>query len=322
VRHVWRIAAVLVALMGPIAGAAAETYPSRPIRMVVPFPPGGPTDILARLLGGKLTEAWGQPVVVDNRPGAAGIIGTEIVVKAPPDGYTLVLSIAADAISSALYPKMPYDVLHDLRPVCLVSISPFVLVVHPSLNVRSLGQLIELARARPGQIGFASGGVGVPSHMAGELLKWRAGIELLHVPYKGQGPAMADVLAGHVPLMFVNPMNGLPYIRDGQLHAIAVSTPERIAAAPEIPTLAESGLPGFDVSIWFAVQAPAATPDDIVRRLADELRRILEQPDVRASQAAQGAESVFEGPDAVTARLRADIVKWTEVIKAANIRPE
>jgi tripartite-type tricarboxylate transporter receptor subunit TctC len=311
----------VVALLG-VTDAAAQTYPSRPIRMIVPFSPGGPTDILARLLGAKLTEAWGQPVVVDNRPGAGGMIGTELAVKAPPDGYTLILSIAADAISVALYPKMPYDVQRDLRPVCLVSISPFVLVAHPSLQVRSLGELIELARARPGQIGFASGGIGVPSHMAGELLKWRAGIDLLHVPYKGQGPAMADVLAGHVPLMFVNPMNGLPYIRDGRLRALAVSAPERIPSAPELPTVAESGLPGFDVSIWFAIQAPAATPDDIVRRLADELRRILAEPEVRASQAAQGAESVFEGPDEVTARLRADIVKWREVIKAANIQPE
>lgn len=320
-----RVAAALVALVlvvGP-ARAADPSYPTKPIRLVVPFSAGGPSDILARQLGVKLTEIWGQPIVVDNRAGASGQIGTEIVVRAPPDGYTLVLSNAADAISVGLYPKLPYDVTRDLRPVCLVSISPFILVAHPSVPVHSLAELIAYAKAHPGELGFASGGgVGVPSHMAGEMLKWRAGIDLLHVPYKGQGPATTDVLSGHVPLMFTNPMNGLPFVRDGRLRALGVSTPKRIEAAPEIPTLAEQGLAGFDVGIWFAVQAPTATPDDIVAKIADTFRTILEQPDTRASQAAQGADAVFEGPDAVAQRIRVDIEKWREVIKAADIHPE
>jgi tripartite-type tricarboxylate transporter receptor subunit TctC len=323
VTHLSRIVIALLCVVAGVTSAAAQSYPSRPIRMIVPFSPGGPSDILARLLGSKLTEAWGQPVVVDNRPGASGMIGTELTVKAPPDGYTLILSNLADAISVGLYPKLPYDILRDLKQVCVVSISPFILVAHPSAQVRSLDELIARARAKPGELSFASGGgVGVPSHMAGELLKWRAKIDLLHVPYKGQGPATADLLAGHVPLMFVNAMNGLPSIREGRLNAIGVSMPQRIPSAPDIPTLSESGLPGFDVGIWFGIQAPAATPDEIVRRIAGEMRRILDQPEVRAALAAQGAEPLFEGPEAYAARIRADIAKWTEVIKAADIRPE
>jgi tripartite-type tricarboxylate transporter receptor subunit TctC len=303
-------------------GAAADTYPSRPIHFIVPFPPGGPADLTARPLGAKLAEAWGQPVVVENRTGAGGMIGTDLVAKAPPDGYTIGISVAADAITIALYPHMPYDTLRDLRAVCTVSISPFILVAHPSLKVHTLDELIALARKKPGQIGFASGGVGLPSHMAGELLNWRAHIDLLHVPYKGQGPATADVLAGQVPLMFISTMNGLPFIRDGKLNALAVSMPQRVAAVPEVPTMAEAGLPGFEVGTWLAILVPAATPADIVHRLAGAFERILQQPDVRALQAAQGADAVFEGPDAVAARQRADIVKWREVVKAANIHPE
>ena len=319
-----RVAAALAAALWLAAGAAAadDSYPSRPIRFIVPFPPGGPADITARPLAAKLAEAWGQPVVVENRTGAAGMIGTDLVAKAPPDGYTMGISVAADAITIALYSHMPYDTLRDLKPVCTVSISPFILVAHPSLKVHTLGELIALARKKPGQIGFASGGVGLPSHMAGELLNWRAHINLLHVPYKGQGPATADVLAGQVPLMFISTMNGLPFIRAGKLNALAVSTPQRLAAAPEIPTMAEAGLPGVEVSTWLAILVPAATPADIVHRLAGAFERILQQPDVRALQAAQGADAVFEGPDAAAARQRADIVKWREVVKAANIHPE
>jgi len=251
------------------------------------------------------------------------MIGTELTVRSPPDGYTLVLSNLADAISVGLYPKLPYDVVRDLQPVSLVAESPFVLVVHPSLPVNSLSELIALARARPGELGFASGGgVGVPSHMAGEMLKYRAKIDLIHIPFKGQGPATADVLAGHVPMMFTNPLNGLALVRDGRLRALAISTPQRIAAAPEIPTIDESGLPGFDVGIWFGVQAPAGTPMPIVRQLAAEIRRILEQPDMRASLAAQGAEPKPEDPETFGVRIRADIAKWTEVIKAAGLRPD
>jgi tripartite-type tricarboxylate transporter receptor subunit TctC len=310
-------------ITGPLAGVAAETYPSRPIRLIVPFSAGGPSDILARLIGAKLTEAWGQPVLIDNRPGAGGIIGTELTVRAPPDGYTLVLSNAADAISVGLYPKLPYDLMRDLRQVCLIADSPFMLVVHPSVPAHSVKELIALARAKPGELAFATSGVGVPSHMAGEMLKWMAHIDLTHVPYKGQGPATADVLAGQVPMMFTNPLNALALVKDGRLRALAVSTSWRSEAAPDIPTVAEAGdLPGFDVGIWFGIQAPAATPDDIVRRIAAEVRRILEQPDMRASLAAQGAVPTFEDPEKFAARERSDIVKWTAVIKAAGLKPE
>ena len=317
------LATALWLTLGAAGGAAAaDSYPARPVHFIVPFPPGGPSDLLARPLGAKLSALWGQPVVVENRTGAAGMIGTDVVAKAAPDGYTMGISIAADALTIALYPKMPYDALHDIRPVCTVSVSPFILVAHPSLKVHTLAELIALARQKPGQIGFASGGVGVPSHMAGELLKTLAHIDLLHVPYKGQGPATADVLAGQVPLMFINTMNGLPFVRDGKLNAIAATTPQRLATAPEIPTLAEAGLPGFDVSIWFAILVPAATPEPIVRKIADTFGKVLEQPDVRALQAAQGAETLFEGPDAAVMRRDADIVKWRAVVEAANIHPE
>jgi tripartite-type tricarboxylate transporter receptor subunit TctC len=303
-------------------GARAENYPSRPIRIIVPFSAAGPSDILARLIGAKLTEAWGQPVVIDNRPGAGGIIGIELATKAPADGYTLVLSNLADAISVGLYPKLPYDLVRDLQPVSLVVDSPFLLVVNPAIPVHSVAELIALARAEPSRLAFASSGVGVPSHMAGEMLKWMAHIDMTHVPYKGQSPATADVLAGQVTLMFTNPLNGLAFVRDGRLRALAVSTGKRIAAAPEIPTVAESGLPGFDVGIWFGVQAPAGTPNEIVRQLAAEIRRILDQPDMRASLAAQGAEPTPEDPETFAARIRADIAKWSQLIKAAGLRPE
>lgn len=323
-RRSWILPAVaaVLGLAAPRA-AAAEEYPTRQIRMIVPFSPGGPSDILARVLGAKLADAWGQAVVIDNRAGASGMIGTELAVKSPPDGYTLILSNNADEISISLYPKMPYDIVRDLQPVCLVSQSPFVLVVHPSVPARSLAELIALARARPGELGFASGGgVGVPSHMAGEMLKWRAKIDLIHIPFKGQGPATQDVLAGHVPMMFTNTMNGLPFMRDGQLRALAVSTATRTAAAPEIPTVAEQGFPGFDVGIWFGIQAPAGTPRPIVDKIAGEVRRILDQPDMRAQLAAQGAESLFGDPEVFAARIRAEIVKWAEVVKAANLHPD
>lgn len=315
------VIALLCVVAGP-ASAMAQAYPVRPIRLVVPFSAGGPTDIMARLLGAKLTEAWGQPVVVDDRPGASGMIGGDIVAKAPPDGYTVVLTVGADAIPAALYPKMPYDPRRDLKPVCLVSNSPFILVAHPSLPVRSVAELIAHARARPGEIAFASGGVGLPSHMAAELFKTRAGIDLVHVPYKGQAPATNDVLAGQVPLLFINTMNGMPYIRAGRLHALGVSVPHRIDAAPDIPTIAEAGLSGFDVSTWFGVMVPAATQDAIVHRLADEIERILQLPDVRATLATQGAEPLFEGPAALAARQRAEIAMWREVVKAAHIQPQ
>ena len=314
--------AALVWVVGA-SGTGAQDYPSRPIRMIVPFSPGGPSDITARLFGQKLTEAWGQPVVIDNRAGASGMIGTEMAVKAAPDGYTLVLTNSADAISVGLYPKMPYDITKDLQPVSLLIYSPFILVVHPSLEARTLGELMALAKAKSGQIGFASGGgVGVPSHMAGELLKWRAKIDLIHIPYKGQGPATADVLAGHVPMMFTNAVNGLPHIREGKLRALGLSTPQRIPVAPEIVPLAEQGLPGFEVGIWFGVQAPAGTPDEIVRKLTAELHRILLTPEMQATLTQQGALPLPEGPAQFAARLRSDIATWTEVIRAAGIKPE
>ncbi len=314
---------VLALGLALVAGLAqAQSYPSKPIRLIVPFSAGGPSDILARLIGAKLTEAWGQPVVIDNRPGAAGIIGMEAAAKAAPDGYTLVLSNLADPVAVGLYPKLPYDLVRDFQPVSLVADTPFMLVVHPAQPIHSVAELLAFAKAKPDVLAFASAGVGSASHMAGEMLKWKAGIALVHVPYKGQTPATSDVLAGQVPLMFTNPLSGLTYMKDGRLRALAISTARRSPAAPDIPTIAEAGVPGFDVGIWFGVQAPAGTPREIVDRWVAEIRRMLTLPDVREGLAAQGAVPMPEDPETFAARIRADIEKWSALIKAANLKPE
>ena len=310
-----------VTLLALLGAAHAQTYPTKPIRMVLPFPPGGTTDILGRVAAQKLTEALGQQVIPDNRPGASGNIGTEQVAKAPPDGYTLVTAPGSTlTIHPSLYAKLGFDPLKDFAPVTIIAAVPNLLVVHPSLPVRTVKELIALAKARPDQLNYASTGAGQSTHLSMELFKSMAGVKITHVPYKGSAPAVTDLIGGHVSLMFDNMPSALPHAKAGKLRGIAVSTLKRAAVTPELPTVAESGLPGFEVNVWFGVLAPAGTPRDIVQRLHGVLVKALQSPDVRERLSTQGAEPVGNTPEQFTAQMKADLVKWAKVVKAANIK--
>jgi tripartite-type tricarboxylate transporter receptor subunit TctC len=306
------------------AGAAAQSYPSKPIRLVVPYPPGGPLDIMARAIGQKLTEAWRQPVVVDNRAGAGGNIGADLVAKGPADGYTLLMgAVATHAINSTLYGNVPYDPVKDFAPVAMVAQVPNILVVNPSVPARSVRELIELARARPGYLKFGSGSTGSIGHLAGELFNTMAGVKMVHIPYKGGAPAMADLLAGQVQLMFDNLANALPNVKAGRLRALAVTTLARSPAMPELPTIAESGLPGFDLSTWFGVMAPAGTPPEIVSKLNAEIARALSAKDMRERLEKMGAEPPINNtPEHFAAFIRTEAAKYAKVVKDSGARVE
>jgi tripartite-type tricarboxylate transporter receptor subunit TctC len=318
--NIW-VAGIAFAALGLGSEAAAQTYPTKPVRMIIPFPPGGTTDILARVAAQKLSEALGQQVVPDNRPGAAGNIGTELVAKAPPDGYLLLTAPGSTlTIHPSLYAKLPFDPLKDFAPVTILGIVPNALVVHPSLPARNVKELIALAKARPGELNYASTGAGQSTHLSMELFKTMAGVKITHVPYKGSAPAVTDLLGGHVSLMFDNMPSALPHVKANKIRALAVSTLKRSPVAPEIPTVAESGLPGFEVSVWFAVLAPAATPRPIVDRLNQVLVKALQSPDVRERLSSQGAEPIGNTPEEFTAVMKRDLVKWAKVVRDGNIR--
>jgi tripartite-type tricarboxylate transporter receptor subunit TctC len=301
---------------------AAAGYPARPIRFVVPFGAGGPSDVLARTLGQRMTLDWSQTVVVDNRTGAAGIIGADIVAKSLPDGYTLLMAQVGDAISMSLYSKLPYNFERDFAPITLVGQTPFILVAHPSLAAKNVQELITLAKAKPGALTFASGGTGVASHLAGELFKGAAGINVVHVPYKGQAPATTDLLGGQVSFMFNNPITALPHVKAGKLRALAVSTPKRFSGLPEVPTVAESGLAGFDVGFWLGALAPAATPRAVVDKLNGEMVKILRVPEVAERLAAMGVEIIGSTPDEFARVIKADVVKWAKVVKESGAKAD
>lgn len=304
------------------AGAAmAQTYPTKTVRMIIPFPPGGTTDILGRLASQKLTEALGQQVVPDNRAGAAGNIGTELAAKAPPDGYTLLTAPGSTlTIHPSLYAKLSFNPLKDFAPVTILAAVPNALVVHPSLPVRSVKDMVALAKSRPGQLNYASTGAGQSTHLSMELFKTMAQVNIVHIAYKGSAPAITDLLGGHVPLMFDNMPSALPHVKAGKLRALAVSTAKRSPVAPEIPTVAESGLPGFEVSVWFAVLAPAATPREIVERLNRTLVKALQSSETRERLASQGAEPIGNTPEEFTAQMKRDLTKWAKVVRDANIK--
>ena len=313
--------AVVLAFVSCTATLAQPAYPAKAIRLVVPFPPGGTTDILARVAGQKITEATGQQVIVDNRPGAGGNIGTEIVAKAPPDGYTLLTDPGSTlTINPSLFTKLPFDPLKDFAPVTIIAAVPNLLVVHPSLPVRNVKELISLAKAKPGQLNYASTGAGQSTHLSMELFKLMAGIAVTHIPYKGSSPALTDLLAGHVSLMFDNMPSCLPHVKANKLRALGVSTLKRSPALPALPTIAESGLAGFEVSVWFGVLAPAGTARDVVNRLNAIIVQALASPDVRERLAGQGAEPVGNTPDQFTAQMQRDLVIWAKVVKDANIK--
>jgi tripartite-type tricarboxylate transporter receptor subunit TctC len=316
------VCAVLLALATFSGGAAAQQYPTKPIRMVIGFAPGGGTDIVGRILAQKLSEVLGQQVLPDNRGGAAGQIGTEIVAKAPPDGHTVLMAhIAAVSILPSLVSKLPYDPERDLAPVSLVAIGPNLLVVHPSLPVKTVKDLIALARARPGQLQFASPGAGSVQHLAGELLKLSAKIDMLHVPYKGSGQSIVDLVAGHVHLDFDSIPPVLPHVKSGRLRAIAVTSEKRFSLLPDIPTMIEGGVTGYDMSTWWGLMVPAGgSSKQIVARLHAETSKVLRQPDVRERIASVGAETVGNSPEEFAAFIRSERTKYAQIVKAANIK--
>jgi tripartite-type tricarboxylate transporter receptor subunit TctC len=315
-------ACCLIAAAGVLSGASsAQTYPTKAIRMVVHFPPGGPTDLVARTVGQKLTEAWGQQVIVDNRPGAGGIVGVENVVRAAPDGYTLLFATGGSmAVTPAIGTKLPYNVFTDLAPISLVVINPQILVLHPSLPAGSVRELIRFAKSKPGQINYASVGQGSPQHLGMEMLKSMVGIDLVHIPYKGTAPAVTDLLGGQVSLMFNSMPSVLPYVRTGRLKGLAVSSAKRSAAAPEIPTVAEAGVPGFQYVTWYGVFAPAATPKDVIAKLNAEIVRGLQDKDVAQRLLREGAEPAPGTPDMLAKFMRAEYDQWKKTIAAAKLK--
>ena len=319
-RRFMYVAAGTAALPAASRVARAQTYPARPVRIIVGFPPGGTSDILARTIGQKLAEAIGQQVVIENRPGAGGNIGAEAAAKAAPDGYTIFMSTTSQAISASLYRKLNYDLVRDFAPVIQAVNYTNLLVVHPSLPVKSVKELIALAKARPGELNYGTAGNGTPPHMTGELFNGYTGARLQHVPYKGGAPAIADLLGGQITIMFDNVPPLLPHVQAGKMRPLAVTSLNRIAVLREVPTLDEAGLKGFDSVAWNGVLAPAGTPRDIILRLNTEILRILNLSDVRERLSSQGADPVGGTPEQYAALIRSEIQKWAKVVKDSGAK--
>lgn len=302
------------------AGAVcAQAYPSKPVRILIGFTAGSSIDVVARILTQKLTETWKQPVIIDNRVGAGGNVAADAVAKAAPDGHMLLNANAGLAISAAFYRKLPYDALKDLRPITQVVAQPHVLAVNPSLPVNSVKELIALAKARPGQLSFASAGVGNSDHMAGELFKWMAGINMVHVPYKGGNQALNDTITGEVAMYFPGVPVALPMIQAGRVKALAVTGPKRLAMLPKVPTVAEGGLPGYEVILWYGFFGPAALPQETAAKIAADLGRVLKLPDVQERFAALGVEPIGSAPDDFARFVKSEIAKWEKVRKATGL---
>ena len=323
-RRRYTVVALCAALCATLSGAAwAQTFPVKAVRIIVAFPPGGGTDIVARLLGQKLAESWGQQAIVDNRAGASGVIGTEAAARAAPDGYTWFMGTMGNlTVNQHLYQKMAVDPQRDLTALSQVVAVHFVMVAHPSLPARGVKDLIALAKARPGQINYSSSGPGGAPHLGGELLKSMAGIDLAHIPYKGSGPSFTDLLGGQVSLTFDSLVQALPYIKSGKLNALAVLGSKRSALLPNTPTVAESGVPGYELTNWFGLVVPAATPRELVNRLYGDVSKALAQSDVREKLQAMGADVIASTPDQFAAFMRAETAKWAKVVRQANIRAE
>ncbi len=315
------ILGLVVALSGgAISACEAADFPDHPVRVIVPYAAGGPTDVTARLIAQKLTERVGQPFVIDNRGGGGGNIGTQAGAAAVADGYTLTFITPAQVINMTLYANPGYDLGRDFSPIALVTTAPALLIAHPSLGASSLGDVIAIAKTKPGQLSFASQGVGVAPHLMMEMIKKRAGINLVHVPYRGSAPALNDVLSGNVPLMLDSIITGLPHVRSGALRGLAVSTATRSPLAPDIPTVAESGIAGFDVSLWYGIVAPAKTPPEIVQRLAQEIAAVTQLADVRQRLLDFGAQPVDSGPAVFADFLNAEAGRWGDVVRATGER--
>jgi tripartite-type tricarboxylate transporter receptor subunit TctC len=303
--------------------ALAQNYPSRPARMVVPWTAGGTADLMARISSQKFSESFGQQFVVDNRPGAGGLIGTEQVAKAGPDGLTLLLATTApNSVAPSLYAKLPFDPVKDFASVSLMATTCYVLSVHPSMPVSNARQLVALAKARPGQLTFSSPGSGTPNHLSGEMLKMLTGIDMQHVPFKGSAQAISDVIGGQIAMSFENIVVASPFVKNGRLKALGVTSAKRASALPSVPTMAESGVPGFEAVGWFGVVAPAATPKDIIAKLNGEMVRMLSSPDVKERISSLGAEAVSTTPEGMDQFNRAQIELWAKVVKASGARAE
>ena len=314
----WGIA-ILALCLSPLV--PAQPYPLKPVRCVVPYPPGGPTDIIGRAVAQKLAEALGQSVLIDNRGGAAGTIGSEHVARSPADGYTLLWATpGTHGIAPSIYPKLPYDPVKDFAPVTLVALGTNLMVVHPSVPARSVKEFIALAKARPGKLNFGSAGGGATSHMAAEMLKVMAGIDMVHVPFKGASPAIVALLSGEVDMAILDTPPLLPQIRSGKLRVLAAASERRSRVLPEVPTIAESGMPGYHASSWHAVFAPAGTPREIVTRLHTEVAKVVKLPDVTDRLSAQGVEPVANTPDQLAEFIKSEIARWARVVKASRAK--
>jgi tripartite-type tricarboxylate transporter receptor subunit TctC len=317
------IAFVLLCIVcGSHEPALAQDYPSKPIRIIVPYPPGGFNDTLARTLGHRLTEKWGQPVIVDNRPGAGGTIGTNIAAKASPDGYTLLIASFAFAVNPALYTSLPYDPDRDFAPIVLAATTPNLLVVNPQLPVQSVKDLVAFAKANPGKLNYASAGNGSSNHLSMELFKMLTRIDIVHVPYKGSAPAVNDLMGGQVNLMFDNAPNVLQQVKAGKLRALAVSSKQRLPIVKDLPSVAEAGVPGFDVSVWFGVLAPAGTPRAVIHRLNTEINAILQLAQIRQDFTNQGVEPAGSTPEEFALFIAAQKTKWSKVVKESGTKAE
>ena len=317
-----RVFALATVMLAGLASAQqpATTYPAKPIRLIVPYPPGGSTDPLARHFGPKLTEAWGQQVIVDNRPGGNTVIGTEAVAKAAPDAYTLLLFSISLAVLPSLTPNLPYDITRDFTGVAALSVTPNVLVVHPSLPVHTLQEFIAFARARPGQLNYGTSGVGGAIHLSTELFNLTAGTKLRHIPYKGSGLVVTDLIGGQIHLSFQTPIAVIPHVRSGRLRALAVAGENRLPALPQIPTFAQGGLPGYDYKAWFGILAPAGSPKDAIDKLSSEIVRIVHLPETKERLLNQGMDPFVQTPAQVTALVKADVAKYAKIVKSANIK--
>jgi tripartite-type tricarboxylate transporter receptor subunit TctC len=318
----WTTTALGCAVLAAVPVASAQSYPSKPIRIVVGFAAGGPSDVIARVAALKLTEKWGQQVIVDVRAGAGGNIASEIVARAPPDGYTLLAPAFAFAVNPVLFAKLPFDSTKDFVAVGPLASSANILAAHPSVPVKSVSELITLAKEKPGQLTYGSAGNGTASHLAGELLNMLAGIRILHIPYKGAAPASADLMGGQITIAFPGVVLALPQSRAGRLRALAVTSLKRSTAMPEVPTVSASGLQGYEVISWYGLLAPAGTPKEIVQRLNAEVNRAMQEPDARERLAAIGAEAQEATPAEFGAFINLEIEKWAKVVKAANVRAE
>ncbi len=314
--------AMAAALLVAGGAQAQQDYPAKPIRIVVPSSPGGGTDILARQIAQKLTERWGQQVVIDNRPGAGQMIGIELVARAAPDGYTLVMTATPLALNTVLYKKVPYDPVRDFAPITQVAAMPNMVLTHPSLPARNIRELIALARARPGELAYASAGMGTGPHLSMELFLSMAAVKMEHVPYKGTNPGMIDTIAGQVPVLMSPLLPPLPHIKTGRLRPLGVTGTKRVVSLPDVPTVAEAGVPGYEVVGWYGIAAPANTPRNVITKLHGEIANILKSAEVREKLAADGAEAVGSTPEQFAAFIKSEIDKWGKVVKSAGIRVE